>query len=375
MGSRGDRTARKRRAQDNERKRRAAEPSRAPGEPGPEEFGITLPPTPKPGERPPRPDMSGVDWDALAAADPNGARGLRRAMFIANIGDRTNRANDFMPWGLRPNPVHPQSRLARDDAAVTLRDEPNLASSTALYPTMNASESLVAAAQVISLAILKGQLRTAAATALCRIAMESSAKAIWLIRETDTEERLRRCYGFVKGEYGRLDEFERFTNEAFDARTDPLVEAERARFERQRERSAERRAQINDLPNDACQAPPKSPLTLVAESAKWIDENVPRPPDPEVDRVIHPRDAKSFYSLSSGFVHGFKWLSAYVTPGDDSELLAITLDALGNALRMTECAVALYEAQATGPRPDPRRVRNYPAGLADAVAALAPRYR
>jgi hypothetical protein len=179
----------------------------------------------------------------------------------------------------------------------------------------------------------------------------------------------------VQGEYGRLDEFERFTTEAFDARTDPLVGAEQARFEQQRERSAERRAQINDLANDACQPPPKGPLTLVAESAKWIDEDVPRPPDPEVDKVIHPRDAKSFYSLSSGFVHGFKWLTAYVNPGDDSELLAITLDALGNALRMTEGAVALYEAQAIGQWPDPRRERNYLAGLADAVAALAPRYR
>jgi len=373
MGSRGDRAARRRRAQDNERKRRA-EASHAPGEPRPEEFGITLPSSPKPGGRPPRPDMSGVDWEALAATYPDGERGLRRAMFIANVGDRTNRANDFLTWGLRPNPVHPQSRLARDDAAVTLRDEPNLVSSTALYPTMNASENLVAAAHVISFAILKGQLRTAAATALCRIAMESSAKAIWLIRETDTEERLRRCYGFVKGEYGRLDEFERFTTEAFDTRADPLVAAERARFERQRECSAERRAQISDLPNEACQAP-KGPLALVAESANWIDENVPRSPDPEVDRVVYPRDAKSFYSLSSGFVHGFKWLTAYVTPGDDSELLAITLDALGNALRMTECAVALYEAQATGPRPDPRRARNYPRGLADTVAALAPLYR
>jgi hypothetical protein len=52
--------------------------------------------------------------------------------------------------------------------------------------------------------------------------------------------------------------------------------------------------------------------------------------------VIHPRGAKSFYSLGSGFVHGFKWLTDYVH--DDSGLLAVTLDAFGNALRMTECA-------------------------------------
>jgi hypothetical protein len=60
---------------------------------------------------------------------------------------------------------------------------------------------------------------------------------------------------------------------------------------------------------------------------------------------------------------------------DDSPLLAITLDSFGNAIRMTQSAVSLYEAQSIGPRPDPKRVRNYPAGLADAVASLAAHYR
>lgn len=107
-------------------------------------------------------------------------------------------------------------------------------------------------------------------------------------------------------------------------------------------------------------------------------EHLPRKADPELDAVMHPRSAKSFYSLGSGFVHGFKWLMGYVLDDkvlDDSPLLAITLDSFGNAIRMTEAAVSLYEAQSIGPRPDPRRVRNYPAGLADAVASLAPHYR
>jgi hypothetical protein len=45
---------------------------------------------------------------------------------------------------------------------------------------------------------------------------------------------------------------------------------------------------------------------------------------------------------------------------DDSDLLEITLDAFGNAIRMTECAVSLYEAQSIGLRPDPRRARKLP---------------
>ena len=58
-------------------------------------------------------------------------------MFLAFVGDRAKQANDFMAWGLRPNRIHPDSRFARDNAAVTLEDEPSLVSSTALYPTMN----------------------------------------------------------------------------------------------------------------------------------------------------------------------------------------------------------------------------------------------
>ncbi|AKS34674.1 hypothetical protein AFA91_25415 [Mycolicibacterium goodii] len=244
---------------------------------------------------------------------------------------------------------------------------------------MNASEHLVAAAEVIALALTKGQIRSSAVAALCRIAMESSAKTIWLITETDTEERIRRCYGFIKGERGRQEQFEKLEAEALAARTDPLAEAQRAKFEQHRKRTAARYAQIAALPAEALIGPP-GPLELVERAEDWMDEHLPRTPDPELDKVIHPRRAKSFYSLGSGSVHGFKWLTDYLfgVSGDeldDSGLLEVTLDAFGNAIRMTECAVSLFEAQSVGPRPDPRRVRNYPAGLADTVAALVPRYR
>jgi hypothetical protein len=70
--------------------------------------------------------------DKLKVTYPDGAHGLMRAMFIALIGERAKQAKDFLAWGLRPNPIHRESRLARDNASVTLEDEPNLVSSTAL---------------------------------------------------------------------------------------------------------------------------------------------------------------------------------------------------------------------------------------------------
>jgi hypothetical protein len=59
MGKRGDRAARKRRAGDSERKRRAANVRSEPGELGSEQFGIKMPPRAKPGGSTVRPDLAG----------------------------------------------------------------------------------------------------------------------------------------------------------------------------------------------------------------------------------------------------------------------------------------------------------------------------
>lgn len=376
MGQRANKRGAKQRAQKIKRQG----PRTGEGlEPGPEAFGIQMPAPAAPGAPRQRPDFSNVDWAALSSAHPHDAHRLRRAMYIAFVGERAKQAHAFMAWGLRPNLVHPQSRLARDNAAVSIEGEPSLISSTALYPTMNASEHLVAAAEVISLALTKGQTRTSAVAALCRVAIESSAKTIWLIRETETYERLRRCYGFIKSEQQWQEKFNKIEEDALDARTDALADDTRAQFEQRRARFAKRIAHIGALPPGDRTTPPGA-LDIVGEGERWIDEYLPRKPNPELDQVIHPRSAKSFYSLSSGFVHGFKWMSDYLfglpdDPPDDSGLLEVTLDAFGIAIRMTECAVSLFEAQAIGPRPDPRRVRNYPEGLTAAVARLAPRYK
>jgi hypothetical protein len=257
MAKRADSKAAKQRRQEREKQRRQASAAR---EPGPEAFGIKMPPPAVPGSPAQRPDFSEIDWDKLKATYPDGARGLMRAMFLALIGERARQAKDFLAWGLRPNPIHHENRLAHDNAAVTLDDEPNLVSPTALYPVMNASEHLVAAAEVIALALRQGQIRTSATAALCRIAMESSAKTIWLISEKHTEERIRRCYGFLKAERGRQEEFEKLEAEALAARTDPRAETDRANFDKRRARVAARQAKIAALPAGAITGPSGGPL-------------------------------------------------------------------------------------------------------------------
>jgi hypothetical protein len=359
VGKRGDTKAAKQRARDRERQRRQTAGSRRQPEAGP---SLRFHPNG-------RPDFSELPWGDLSASD---ARKLKRAMLIAYIGDRAVQANDFLEWGLRPRPVESGSRFAVDDDEVPLEDAHNLISSTARFPAMNATENLVAAAQVVAFAFTKGQARTSAVSVLCRTAMESAAKTIWLISEPVPVERRRRCFGFIESERGWQDKFDKIEAETLAVRTDQLVAAERRRFQEHRQRFEKRLAQITDLPAEERRRLP-GPTKVVDEAADWVDVNRPRDPDPELDKVMMPRGAKGFYSLGSGFVHGFKWASDYVD--SDVELLEMTVDAFGAALRMTECAVSLFEAQSVGPVPSSSRTRNYPAGLAEIIAEWAPRYR
>lgn len=327
--------------------------------------------------RVPRPDWSNVDWDSLDRYDTQRAK---RALLIMHIGDRAVRANGFLEWGLCPHPIDPDSRLSLDNGVVPFaNDEPTLVSSTARYPVMNACDNLVGAAQIVSFAITRGQLRTSAATILCRTAMESAAKTIWLIHPTDTEERLRRCYGFIETERSWQNHFNQIEDDVLKARTDKFAAADRTLFDARRARFDAKLKLITELPARQRERPPRDVLELVGKAEAWVDTEHPRQPDPELDKIKVPRGAASFYSLGSGFVHGYKWLTEYINSdaaaAAECDILEITVDAFGAALRMTECAVALFEAQARSPDPNPARTRNYPDGIGDLVDRWAPLYR
>jgi hypothetical protein len=105
MAKRGDNKAAKQRRQEREKQRRQASANR---EPGPEAFGIKMPPPAAPGGPPQRPDFSEIDWDKLTATYPDGAHGLMRAMFLALIGERARQAKDFSGLGFAAEPDSPR---------------------------------------------------------------------------------------------------------------------------------------------------------------------------------------------------------------------------------------------------------------------------
>jgi hypothetical protein len=79
-----------------------------------------------------------------------------------------------------------------------------------------------------------------------------------------------------------------------------------------------------------------------------------------------------FYSYASSFVHGFKWMTDYVH--DDEDTMTILSDGFAAAVIMTECAVALFEAQSTHPERGSIRLQHCPKLLWPTINAWAPRY-
>ena len=140
---------------------------------------------------------------------------------------------------------------------------------------------------MVAFAFTKGQARTSAVSVLCRTAMESAAKTIWLISAADPDERGRRCFGFIESERGWQDKFDIIEAETLAARTDELVAAERVKCQGHRQRFEKRLAQITDLPVEERRRLP-GPTKLVDEAADWVDANRPREPDPELDKVMKP---------------------------------------------------------------------------------------
>jgi hypothetical protein len=99
---------------------------------------------------------------------------------------------------------------------------------------------------------------------------------------------------------------------------------------------------------DAMQALPKVSVPgsteVVTIAAQWISDHPPtHDPQPYGEDFAHI--ATRFYRLGSGFVHGYKWATDYIQAGE-LETYRMAAEGIGIAVGMTECAVALYEAQA-----------------------------
>jgi len=93
---------------------------------------------------------------------------------------------------------------------------------------------------------------------LCRAAIESSAKTIWLLADPSRELRRARCLGYIEKERSYQQKFIDLEEQIFEKREDTERDADYESFQRHREEYDQRQAAITALSQEARQKPARS---------------------------------------------------------------------------------------------------------------------
>jgi hypothetical protein len=287
--------------------------------------------------------------DRLAAVSAQ----VARTNVLKRTYERAQRGADLKEWGLRHPPPDSDSSFALDDDGF-MTEIGGLVHITALFPIMNATDSLSAAAELIAGRSTSRNAHIAALPALCRSALESSAITVWLLSPAKRADRRARCLGFTQAELSAQKSFHAAERQWFDR--DPS-RPQRPEFDEHVRLFEER---LKMLENQPKKRPPNA-SDFPAEAGKWINQHLPAH-----DRELYANDfahgVSRFYTLGSAIIHGYKWPTDYVQNSEQATF-GMAADGLAAAVGMAECAVALYEVQAQRRQPPSQRKRVYPARL------------
>ncbi|WP_152467784.1 hypothetical protein [Gordonia terrae] len=117
------------------------------------------------------------------------------------IDSRAKRGLSLQPWGLDQARAAIGSSLHADDEDFAPElNVRNLVSSTAVFPAMAATDALAVACHTAQERRDTRNLHAVATLSLCRAALESASRTIWLLSPTDREERRTRCLAITKHE-------------------------------------------------------------------------------------------------------------------------------------------------------------------------------
>ncbi|TSD92904.1 hypothetical protein FOS14_24245 [Skermania sp. ID1734] len=297
--------------------------------------------------------------------DGNGTlEGLEQFMArLGRIDARAARAGALTTWGLHPQRADPDSSLALDDAGF-MPDRSPLVESMALWPIMAATDSLTTASELMLRVTkktdfsTKAQLRAPSVMGLCRSAVESSGRTIWLLGNQDRDVRRQRAVGLLVNELKQQTNYN--GNEVDNLRTGKIAAPpqQRKAFEKGHK---ELLIEYNQLKsNTAAYESPPGFGTTTERAADWIDEHIPPHDRGELAKGGMAIGVRRMYSISSAVGHGMQWANDYARNGD---LFAMLAEALAASVNMTECAVALIEAHSQSPTNATRRRRQYPRQL------------
>lgn len=290
-----------------------------------------------------------------------------RLLVLERTYERARRGQALKTWGLRPQAYDSDSSLALDDDGFMV-ELGGLVNVTALFPIMNATDNLAAAADLMASRPQTKNAHVTSLCTLCRTAVESAAKTIWLLSPVDRANRQARCVGFTHSELDAQRGFHSVERRRLEARPgcdhDPIY----SQFVEHERLFGERVDMMNGLRRE--KAPNSS--GFVIKAGKWVDANRPtHDPGGLFDNGFEA-GVERFYILGSGFVHGYKWAADYVK--DELDTFRMVADGFAAAVGMAECAVALYEAQAQRAGAPTSRHRHYPDSLEPTIAQWSTLY-
>lgn len=313
---------------------------------------------------------------------------LRRAAtqeIIERTRTRAKRGAGLRDWalGVTRTLVDARSSLAADDREFVPEYAPGMVSTTAVFPTMAAIDSIVAVSELVE--VREDSQEQAASKmghavsllTLCRQATESAARTIWLLSSPQRETRRNLSVRFSLSELEAQRSFHKLQRKWLEeggGRNQPPADHQKFNehvrvFENRIEvlrKAQQGKRRVTVLGNNA----------LVEAAARWLDNNPPQhEPNGPFGRqgFGFAESVGSFYTVSSGVVHGLKWLTDFM-PHGELDLSRMIVESVNNAVCMTECAVALYEAQAQDWHSTTGRSRLYPVILQPSVEFWAELY-
>lgn len=279
--------------------------------------------------------------EALVNVATNGA--------MDRVDQRSRRARELRQWGLHPHHAERGSSLAADDAAFEAAFPLALSGGVGvteevLFPMMSATESLYAVGLLIERRGASGDVYAMPVMQLCRSAMESSARAIWILSPPSREVRRDRALSAL---IEQLEQQKRFLKIEAENQTNGLTKPNPPQVAQMNRTHRQKQADLVQRLKDTYPVPKlDSFTTTIRISAQWVDSHLPAHDTGELSANKLEGGARAFYSWGSSFVHGYKWAADYV-PG--VKLFPMIADSLGAAVFMTECAVSLYEAACRAP--------------------------
>ncbi|WP_152531400.1 hypothetical protein [Mycobacterium sp. UM_CSW] len=278
------------------------------------------------------------------------------------------------PWGLgvKRHLVDVGSSLDRDDTDFMTDYAGDMVSGTAVFPIMNAIDSITAIAELIAGRPESGDSHAGSLLTLSRMATESASKTIWLLSSTDREMRRSLSVRFTDSELNAQRGFHSSTRKWLNGpgKHDVIQQQkfhEHVRLFEMRVKMLERGK--HETPKTRV----LGSTDVVQAAARWLDNHPPRHESGGRygdDGYGFEDIATRFYNVSSAIVHGLKWPLDYI-PSGEVDLSRMIVEGVNVAVSMAECAVALFEAQAQNWDDDTDRPRLYPEHLQKTIETWA----